>query len=385
MLNLTNGPLINFLKNKNNGKEEKIYAKVKRTQNYSSKLIKFVDTIPAFVDSRNKIGNRNDCSNLKIAYNIEFKLPFNILDEKNKILCNISVDIDQSFLRIEKSVLGMEQLAEENNQTDNLRLFPFDQIFVGSLSNKLRLMPKALLTESIQSLLNGSLQNAVFLAIDGNESNVDNYGDQEPKAPLKTFNKFHQFLLHRGLMMHSIAWLFDAITIAPTNHHHHHLSPTTLNASLLSCSPDQNTCPKTVVFNDESTCNFNVSPSIQLSSSVVFHDRIIDLISFDFDGRRYNDPMDFITVDQEREYACANAKQAAHYLERSLNLYVKFKNSLFNSLAHQNLRSAKSKNSDDINCRLIEHLFVLTIHIYWHQFVPLGTSENCHGNVLLTK
>lgn len=334
-------------------------------------MVKFIDTIPAFINRKNEKCNRKDYSNLKIVYNVEFKLPFNIVDENNKILYNISANIEQNLLQIKA-----EQLSEQKEEADNLQQFPFNQIFVGSLSEKLRLMPKALLTDSIESLLNGTHQNAVILAIDGNDSYFDNFRNQQPpKAPLKIFNKFHKFLLHRGLMMHSIAWLFDAIAIANMNDPN--FTPSTLN-----CSQTKNISHKSV-FNHQNNQNYNISASIQLSCSAIFHDQIIDLISFDIDSRCCNDPKDFITVEQEREYACANAKQATHYLERSLNVYVKLKNLLFNSIGHQNLRSTKCKNSyndDDEICHLIEHLFVFTIHIYRPQFV---SSKKCKGKVPL--
>ncbi|OTF79041.1 hypothetical protein BLA29_002544 [Euroglyphus maynei] len=258
-----------------------IYAQIQREPNRESKLERFLQTIPRFRSKSTQSSHRQ--RNVRIGFNLDSR-------SSNKLPSWFQVDSERRCLSIKE-------------QQSSIRMIPYDYLFLGSLPEKLRSIPATLLTEPIESLADGRLHNAVIIAID------------DP-INMSLTNEFRQFV-HRGLMMHSIAWLFDAI-------HNGIENEKCLNQS-----------------------NHNRA-FIQLSASVLFPHKIYDLIGND----HHSSQSALVAVDQEIEYECLNARQAANHLERALGLL-------------QQIHSANNL-----------HLFVLTIHLYRFQMVANTASAN---------
>ncbi|KAH7644474.1 hypothetical protein HUG17_0012 [Dermatophagoides farinae] len=251
----------------------------------------------------------------------------------------------------ERRCLSIQQKLPQNNQNENnspsssssaIKLIPFDHIFSGSLPEKLRSIPATLLTKPIESFANGRLNNAVIIAIDDfidqccpmSSPTSAGYLDINDQQKSNLINEFRQFV-HRGLMMHSIAWMFDAIN----------------NRVDDECLNESNVNPKL------SHCHSGINHNrayIQLSASALFHHKIYDLIA----NNRSSSPSQstLVAVDHEIEYECVNARQAANHLERAL---------AFLEQIHLNHPNGQRN----------EHLFVFTIHLYRYQFVPLANSR----------
>ncbi|KAH9511461.1 hypothetical protein DERF_009924 [Dermatophagoides farinae] len=299
-----------------------IYAQIQREPDGESKLVKFLDTIPRFQSKLTQISSlQNQRKIVRIAYNLE------------------SRSTNQPKLKV-----------PQNNQNENnspssssaIKLIPFDHIFSGSLPEKLRSIPATLLTKPIESFASGRLNNAVIIAIDDfidqccplSSPTSAGYLDINDQQKSNLINEFRQFV-HRGLMMHSIAWMFDAIN----------------NRVDDECLNESNVNPK--LSHCHSGINHN-SAYIQLSASALFHHKIYDLIA----NNRSSSPSQstLVAVDHEIEYECVNARQAANHLERAL---------AFLEQIHLNHPNGQRN----------EHLFVFTIHLYRYQFVPLANSR----------
>ncbi|XP_075678586.1 uncharacterized protein LOC113794164 isoform X2 [Dermatophagoides pteronyssinus] len=313
-----------------------IYAQIKRetNSNNNSKLIKFFETLPRF---QSGLPSSSLSTNINQSHRKTVRIGYNLDLRSNKLPDWFQLDSEHKCL----SIIQQKQ-QNQTNQSSNqsIKLIPYDHIFIGSLPEKLLSIPITILTEPIQLLAYGHLNNAVIITIDDlidplmiiNNNNNDDccISNINQQKPTNLINEFQQFV-HRGLMIHSIAWLFDAI-----NHHHHN-------------SDDNDEC-----------LNPNTNRAyIQLSASILFHHKIYDLIA-NRSSSSSSSQSTLVAVDQEIEYECNDARHAVSHLEHAFNLL-------------EQIHSTTNKQKN-------EYLFVLTIHLYRFQLIPLlNTNKKCQA------
>lgn len=259
-----------------------IYAQVMRSSSQQSKLVKFMDTIGP-LHERHQQEDTGSWAPIRLFYNVGFKQG---LDSGPLAPVQFSIDHNRKCFSVLHSTTAV-------GPRKRAKLFAFDHIFEGSLSSKLRTIPRIVLADTVDAIVGNHLSSVVILAID------DQLGDHRRKSPVVEFRE----LTHRALMLHSIKWLFEAIT----------------------------------------DCRSHTT--VKLSAMAVFHHKLIDMIQ---SSEQPSGPL-FTSVKQEILYPVENAAQAASYLERSLEHYSKLQQLLLD------------------NCEQLDCIFVFTLHLFRYE------------------
>lgn len=305
--------------------ESQIYAQVAKsaTHRTASKYARFLDTITHLQDHQETIYHPSELKhhqvtlpNIRLCYNVQFR-PMEIG----------SMSPVQFFIDHNKKCFALNSTSEEKCAKKGAKLFAFDAIFTGTISNKLRLLPKTMLVEPLCALVNGCLENVVMLTIDDQASKEDRCKCSPIlQSSSREVVEFRE-LTHRGLMLHAISWLFDAI------------------------DNEKTTTPRA---------------SLKLSITALYHRYMFDMIPFDRTRPLSVDC--FTSVQQHVEYECATAKQAAAYLELALEHYALL-DMMFTMVDD-------GRDCDNLNTH--DHLFLFTLHLYKYEILPAGDKQGTH-------
>ena len=143
------------------------------------------------------------------------------------------------------------------------KLFGFDYIFSDQLHKKIQTIPFILLHQTINNLIQSLISNSVILTINYDETDNKNIKENS----LNKKNEFN-YIIHYGLMLHSIAWIFDVIAKEP-------------------------------------------QLSIKISVNKVTHETVFDLIDSEAKNEVYDEPA------KENGHLCNDAKQATFFLNQA--------------------------------------------------------------------